>query len=45
MGKLPKTKEEIEQLVLSEMLTIADCEHALAVPKELFHRLRIVVRV
>jgi hypothetical protein len=30
MGKLPKTKEEIEQLFLAEMQTIADCEHALA---------------
>ena len=31
MEKLPKTKEEIEQLVLAEMQTFADCEHALAV--------------
>jgi hypothetical protein len=31
MERLPKTKEEIEQLVLAEMQTFADCEHALAV--------------
>lgn len=31
MEKLPKTKEEIEQLVLAEMKTFEDCAHALAV--------------
>jgi hypothetical protein len=28
MEKLPKTKEELEQLVIAEMRTFADCEHA-----------------
>jgi hypothetical protein len=31
MEKQPKTKEEIEQLVLAEMQTFADCEQALGV--------------
>jgi hypothetical protein len=31
MEKLPKTKEEIERLILAEMQTFAECEHALAV--------------
>ena len=31
MEKSPKTKEEIEQLLLAEMQTFADCEHALGV--------------
>jgi hypothetical protein len=31
MEKLPKTKEEIEHLLLAEMKTFEDCEHALAV--------------
>jgi hypothetical protein len=31
MERLPKTKAEIEQLVLAEMQTFADCEHALEV--------------
>jgi hypothetical protein len=28
MERLPKTKEEIERLILAEMHTFADCEHA-----------------
>jgi hypothetical protein len=31
MEKSPKTKEEIEKLLLAEMQTFADCENALAV--------------
>ena len=31
MEKLPKTKEEIERIIISEMKTFADCENALGV--------------
>ena len=31
MRKLPKTKEEIEQLIVAEMQTFTDCENALGV--------------
>ena len=31
MEKLPKTKEEIERLIIAEMKTFADCENALGV--------------
>ena len=31
MEKLPKTKEEIERLIVAEMQSFADCENALGV--------------
>jgi hypothetical protein len=31
MEKLPKTKEQIERLIITEMQTFAHCEHALGV--------------
>jgi hypothetical protein len=31
LKKLPKTKEQIERMIVTEMQTFADCEHTLGV--------------